>query len=244
MMRSSSAQALVIVVGLGEQRLDRARARSADPRGCRATRRRCARGCFSRSFFDWPSSRPSHSEISSAHRSWRSSKRSRLCADLRVVGDERQQLLVVADRLLGLVRDVLRELRGFAEQADACACLSFVVVDRAVVEREHIVPALGDRVDHRQALQRRVRARRELRARATGSSRAPSDRRRTTRRRTSRRARRSSRRLAVRACLRASRCRARRCRRACRARPRATSTSSHALTACGECLTAAAASVN
>ena len=40
-------------------------------------------------------------------------------ADLRVVGDERQQLLVVADRLLGLVRDVLRELRGFAEQADA-----------------------------------------------------------------------------------------------------------------------------
>jgi hypothetical protein len=75
--------------------------------------------------------------------------------DLRVVGDERQQLLVVADCLLGLVRDVLRELRGLAQEARAPGAV-LVDVDRAVVEREHVVPSLGDGEQHGEPLQRRL----------------------------------------------------------------------------------------
>ncbi len=81
--------------------------------------------------------------------------------DLRIVRDERQQLLVVADRLLGLVRDILRELCGLTKQANATRPI-LVGLDRAVVQREHVGPALGDGEQHREALQRRLRCRREL----------------------------------------------------------------------------------
>jgi hypothetical protein len=83
-------------------------------------------------------------------------------ADLGVVGRERQERLVVVDRLVGVVRDVLRELRGLAQEPRAAA-LVLRHADRAVVERQRVGPPLGDRVDHRQPLQRRVGRRRERR---------------------------------------------------------------------------------
>ena len=54
-----------------------------------------------------------------------------------------------------------KELRRFAEEPDAPR-LVLGGVDRAVVQPERVVPALGDGVDHRQSLQRRVRRRGEL----------------------------------------------------------------------------------
>ncbi len=80
---------------------------------------------------------------------------------LRVVGGQRQQALLVADRLLGLVGDVLGQLRGLAQQLDAPGR----VLDReqrAVVEPEQIGPALAVGVEHAQALQRLLRLRRQV----------------------------------------------------------------------------------
>ena len=83
-------------------------------------------------------------------------------ADLDIVGRERQEQLVVADRLVGLIGDVLRELRGFAEQADPARAI-LGRFDRAIVEAECIAPALCDGVDDAEALERRVRGRCEPR---------------------------------------------------------------------------------
>src|SRR5207237_8509536 len=63
-------------------------------------------------------------------------------ADLAVVGRQREQRLVVADRLVGLVRDVLGELGGLAEQPDA-ALPGGGGLDRAVVEPELVGPPRG-----------------------------------------------------------------------------------------------------
>ena len=81
-------------------------------------------------------------------------------ADLDVVGDQRQQPLVVADRLVGLVRDILRQLRGLAQQLDPPR-LVLRGRQRRVVEPERVAPALRDRIDDAQPLQRGVRGRRE-----------------------------------------------------------------------------------
>ncbi|TMQ15852.1 MAG: hypothetical protein E6J91_12750 [Deltaproteobacteria bacterium] len=83
-------------------------------------------------------------------------------ADLAVLGRQRQEALVVADRLVGLVGDVLGQLRRLAQQAHP-ARLVAGHLDRAIVEPERIAPALGDGVDHAQPRKRRVRRRRQPR---------------------------------------------------------------------------------
>jgi len=81
-------------------------------------------------------------------------------ADLSVLGRERQQLLVVADRLVGLVGDVLGELRGLAQQPGAAGPIPGRL-DRAVVDAERVVPALGVGVEQRQPGERGVGRRRQ-----------------------------------------------------------------------------------
>ena len=76
-------------------------------------------------------------------------------AHLTVIRREGQQRLVVLDGLVGLVRDILRELRGLAEQADAPRLVARDA-DGAVVEPERVLPSLGARVQHGEALQRGV----------------------------------------------------------------------------------------
>ncbi|MBK7078261.1 MAG: hypothetical protein IPH44_38955 [Myxococcales bacterium] len=82
-------------------------------------------------------------------------------AELVIVGRERQQALQVADRLLGLVGDVLGQLRGLAQQLDAAAA----VLDRGqrpIVEAQEIAPALVLGVEHAQPAERGLRLRRQI----------------------------------------------------------------------------------
>ncbi len=72
---------------------------------------------------------------------------------LAVFGTQGQEALQIIDRLLRLAGDILGHLCGLVEQA----LLALVVVDRvdgAVVERQQIVPPLGDREHHGEPLER------------------------------------------------------------------------------------------
>jgi hypothetical protein len=81
--------------------------------------------------------------------------------ELDVVGGERQEALEVADRAIGQLRDVLRELRRLAQHPDP-ARLVLGRVERAVIEPEHVGPALVLRVDHAEPLDRGVGVRGQL----------------------------------------------------------------------------------
>ncbi|MFO0651702.1 MAG: hypothetical protein U0326_36105 [Polyangiales bacterium] len=73
---------------------------------------------------------------------------------LHVAAVEREEAFEVADRALGLIGEVLGDVRGLVEERGAA--LAVVVahaLDGAVVEREEVVPPLGDREEHREALE-------------------------------------------------------------------------------------------
>ena len=80
--------------------------------------------------------------------------------ELRVARLELLQLLEVPDGAVRSVREVLRGLRGVLEQRRAL--LARRGLERAVVEGEEIVPALGRVEDELQAIERPVRGRVEL----------------------------------------------------------------------------------
>ena len=82
-------------------------------------------------------------------------------AELVIVGRERQEPLQVPDGLLRLVRDILRELRGLAQELDAAAGVLHRG-ERAIVEPQQIGPALVLRVEHAQATERGLGLRRQI----------------------------------------------------------------------------------
>jgi hypothetical protein len=81
--------------------------------------------------------------------------------DLPVAGPQREQLLEVADRALGLARRVLRDARRLREQARLARGRRRR--ERAVVEAEQLVPAPRDRVEQAEPLEGPLRARVDLR---------------------------------------------------------------------------------
>ncbi len=154
-------RALLVVVGLGEQRLGRREgalgiAQAVEPH--RRDARPVALAVLLRLTLE-----PALPELDQIRPALVALEQTlEALADLGIVGRQRQELLVVADRLVGLIGDILRELRSFAQQADAARTI-LGRFDRAVVETERIGPAFGDRIDDAEALQRRVRRRSESR---------------------------------------------------------------------------------
>ncbi len=73
--------------------------------------------------------------------------------ELDVTGLERHQLLQVADRLVGLIGDVLGHLRGLLQELDTTRVV-VGVLQRVIVEREHLIPALQAGEHHREPLER------------------------------------------------------------------------------------------
>ncbi len=73
---------------------------------------------------------------------------------LHVAAVEREEPFEVADRALGLIGEVLGDVRGLVEERGAALAIVFAhALDGAVVEREEVVPSLGDREEHREAFE-------------------------------------------------------------------------------------------